>query len=292
MLVDLGPVAGTTPAVAAVPAGAAALPVAAAASAPIAASPASAPVGKVLAARTQGPGKVLPDRTFDLPALRVMDTDVQIGVAEVDLSSTILKPLRPFRARLKLVGGVLTLDEMEARTAQGRLTGEVRLDGRTNLARWNTDLRWSGVQLERWITQTGADGAPPCVSGRLKGTAVLQGLGRSTAEILGSLKGKVHTELQGGAVSHLAIKAAGIDIAQILGLLIIGDDALPVHCAAANLEATDGVLRPRVMAVDTGDSAVWVQGSVSMVTEALDLRVVVMPKDFSPLTLRTPLLVR
>jgi len=292
MLVDLGPVAGTTPAVAAVPAGAAALPVAAAASAPIAASPASAPVGKVLAARTQGPGKVLPDRTFDLPALRVMDTDVQIGVAEVDLNSTILKPLRPFRARLKLVGGVLTLDEMEARTAQGRLTGEVRLDGRTNLARWNTDLRWSGVQLERWITQTGADGAPPCVSGRLKGTAVLQGLGRSTAEILGSLKGKVHTELQGGAVSHLAIKAAGIDIAQSLGLLIIGDDALPVHCAAANLEATDGVLRPRVMAVDTGDSAVWVQGSVSMVTEALDLRVVVMPKDFSPLTLRTPLLVR
>lgn len=292
MLVDLGPVVGTTPAVAAVAAGAAALPAAVAASAPLAVRPTSAPVGKALAARTQGPGKVLPDRPFDLAALRVMDADVQIGIAEVDLNSAILQPLRPMSARLKLVGGVLTLNELEARTAQGRLTGELRLDGRTSLALWNADLRWSGVQLERWITQARADGAPPYVSGRLNGTAVLQGQGRSTADILGSLKGKVHTELQGGAVSHLAIEAAGIDIAQSLGVLIKGDDALPVLCAVAQLEATDGVLRPRVMVVDTGDSAVWVQGSVSMVTEALDLRVVVMPKDFSPLTLRTPLLVR
>ena len=44
--------------------------------------------------------------------------------------------------------------------------------------------------------------------------------------------------------------------------------------------------------IDTDDSAVWVDGSVSLVTESLDLRAVVSPKDFSPLALRTPLLVR
>ena len=44
--------------------------------------------------------------------------------------------------------------------------------------------------------------------------------------------------------------------------------------------------------MDTSDSAVWVDGSLSLATEAIDLRVVVVPKDFSPLTLRTPLLVR
>jgi uncharacterized protein involved in outer membrane biogenesis len=36
----------------------------------------------------------------------------------------------------------------------------------------------------------------------------------------------------------------------------------------------------------------WVDGSLSLASEALDLRVVVTPKDFSPLALRTPLQVR
>ena len=41
--------------------------------------------------------------------------------------------------------------------------------------------------------------------------------------------------------------------------------------------------------IDTQDSALWVNGSISMKTEALDLQVAVTPKDFSPLSLRTPL---
>jgi hypothetical protein len=44
-----------------------------------------------------------------------------------------------------------------------------------------------------------------------------------------------------------------------------------------------------VLVLDTRDSAVWVDGTLSLASEALDLRVVVMPRDFSLLTLRTPL---
>ena len=60
----------------------------------------------------------------------------------------------------------------------------------------------------------------------------------------------------------------------------------------ADLVADGGVLRPRVMVIDTPDSAVLVDGSLSLATEVMDLRAVVSPKDFSPLSLRTPLLVR
>ena len=235
------------------------------------------------------PGKVLPDRPFDLAALRVMDADVLIDFTEADLNTRWLEPLRPLRGHLLLAGGVLTLRDLDARTAQGRVAGQVQLDGRSSLALWTADLRWDGVRLESWVHQARANTRAPYVSGQLNGRAKLAGQGRSTAEILASLKGTTHTELTGGAISHLAVEAAGLDLAQALGVLVVGDDALPVGCAVADLVVDRGVFRPRVMVLDTTDSALWVEGSLSLATEALDLRAVVSPKDFSPLALRSPL---
>ena len=237
-------------------------------------------------------GMVLPDRPFDLKALRSMDANVLIDMGELDLNSRLLEPLRPLHTHLRVSGGVLTLSDLDARTGQGELKGDVALDGRKDNAIWNVNLRWAGVQLERWIKQARANNAPPFISGRLSGTTKLEGRGKSTAEILGSLKGKFRTELGGGAISHLGVELAGIDVAESLGVFFKGDDALPVQCAVADLVAEGGTFRPRVMVVDTDDSAIWLDGSLSLATEALDLKATVMPKDFSLLTLRTPLRVR
>ncbi len=293
LLTDLGPVVGSTSATTSATTEATTAKVA------TTAAPTEATKTKItnaatksLPRSTKGKGMVLPDRPFDLAALRAMDANVLIDIAEVDLNTKILEPLRPLHAHLQLVGGVLTLSDIEARTGQGRLNGGWSLDGRGSQALWNADLRWDGVRLEHWIHQARAGNAPPYITGRLSGKTSIKGQGRSTAEILASLKGQFRTDLQEGTVSHLVIEAGGLDIAQGLGVLFKGDDALPVSCAAADLAIDGGVFRPRVMVMDTSDSAVWVDGSLSLANEAIDLRVVVVPKDFSPLTLRTPLLVR
>ncbi|WP_394787251.1 AsmA family protein [Rhodoferax sp.] len=267
LLVDLGPVVGTTPATM---------------------SDASA----TLASKAHDRGKVLPDRPFDLAALRKMDANVLIDIGLVDLNTSLLEPLQPLHTHLQVVGGVLTLRDLLARTAQGQLRGELLLDGREKIALMSTDLRWDAVRLERWIHQSRGKGLPPYIAGQLYGQAKLTGRGRSTAEILASLSGTARTELRDGAISHLGVELAGLDLAQGLGMLVKGDDALPVQCAVADLVADGGVFRPKAMVVDTNDSAVWVDGSLSLATEAMDLRAVVVPKDFSPLTLRTPVHVR
>ena len=238
------------------------------------------------------PGRVLPDRPFDLPALRAMNANVLVDIANLDLGSSFLEPLKPLRTHLVLTDGVLVLRELDARTGQGRLGGTVQLDGRDAQALWTADLRWAGVRLENWIHQPRAGNAPPYVTGHLNGEARVTGQGKSTAAILGSLRGGVRMNLVGGTISHLAIEAAGLDIAQGLGVLIKGDDALTVQCTVADLAAEQGVLRPRVLVLDTKDSTLWVDGSLSLASEALDLRVAVTPKDFSPMALRTPLHVR
>ncbi|MEP6872893.1 MAG: AsmA family protein [Burkholderiales bacterium] len=237
-------------------------------------------------------GRVLPDRPFDLPALRAMDANVLIAIADVDLGSSLLEPLKPLRTHLVLADGVLTLRDLDARTGQGQLGGTVQLDGRDAQALWTADLRWAGVRLESWIHQSRADSAPPYATGSLNGQARVAGQGKSTAAILGSLRGGVRMQLIDGTISHLAVEAAGLDIAQGLGVLIKGDDALPIQCSVVDLVAEQGLLSPRVLVLDTPDSTLWVDGSMSLATEAMDLRVVATPKDFSPLALRSPLHIR
>ena len=247
---------------------------------------------KAAAAASAPGGRVLPDRAFDLPSLRAMDANVLLNFAELDLNSERIEPLRPLRAHLTLRSGVLKIDDIEARTGAGSLRGSVGLDGTAARAVWRTDLHWEGVHLDRWIKQSRPDGQPPYVSGELRGYAKLEGRGRSTAEILGGMGGQLRTELRHGTISHLAMEAAGLDLAQALGVFVRGDRPLAVHCGLADLRADKGVLTPRALVVDTSDSVVWFDGTVSLADEALDLRAVVTPKDFSPLSLRAPLRVR
>ena len=274
LLADLGPAVGT-------PVRKTATPVVAAS----ASAPASSP-------KKSASGRVLPDREFDLPALRAMDANVLIAIDNLDLGSSFLEPLKPVRTHLVLADGVLTLRDLDARTGQGHLGGIVQLDGRNAQALWKADLRWDGVRLESWIHQARADNAPPFATGSLSGQARVAGQGKSTAAILGSLRGGVRMQLANGTISHLAVEAAGLDIAQGLGVFLKGDDALPIQCTVADLVADQGLLRPRVLVLDTPDSTLWVDGTLSLATESMDLRVVTTPKDFSPMALRTPVHLR
>ena len=249
----------------------------------------AAPAGE----KTVAPnGRKLPQREFDLPSLRAMNANVRIAVTQLELGSVFARPLSPLRAVLILKDGVLTIDAIDATTADGRLRGKLRLDGSRRPASWAADLRWNDIDLARWLSQPRKNNQPPYLTGRLDGQAVLKGSGTSTAGLLGTADGRVRLNVRGGTVSHLIVELAGIDIAQGLGMLIKGDDALKMSCAVADLNVKDGVMRPSAALVDTSDSTLAVNGSVSLATEQLDLRLVVSPKDFSPLALRSPILVR
>lgn len=236
--------------------------------------------------------RVLPDREFDLPSLRAMNANIVMEFDRVELGQVFAQPLQPLKLHLTLDKGKLLLDDVVARTADGDVAGDIALDGTGKTALWNADLRWRNVELENWLKQERGGDAPPYVSGRLNGRASLKGEGRSTAQILGSLDGRATTWLRDGRLSHLVLEAAGLDVAQALGVLVRGDQALPVNCGVADLRAQRGVLSSQAFVIDTRDSAVWVTGSVSMVDEELDLKATTSPKDFSPLALRTPVHVK
>jgi uncharacterized protein involved in outer membrane biogenesis len=242
-------------------------------------------------------GKVIPDREFDIPSLKAMNADVGVQLAVLDLGTKALEPFQPLRGRITLQDGVLNLKDLIARTSAGEVQGLIGLDSRPANPKWNADLRWSGIQLDRFITtrdaavRKDASGDKPDVgyiSGALGGNAQLKGEGKSSAKLLASLDGTARMWVRDGTVSHILVEAAGIDVAQALGVFVKGDDKLPMQCALAQFDIVNGKVMPEVFVIDTKDTTMLIDGDLSLATESLDLRMTAHPHDFSPLALRTP----
>ena len=289
------------------------------------------------------PGRVLPQRRFDLPSLQGMEADVKVALDELDLGSDALAPLREVRTQIHLQGGVLQLRALQAVAAGGRFAGSTQLDARAEPARWALDLRFDGIDVAGWLrglrtaegrstaprdTQTAAlqrqrqqqlqqgrqgqaldegrlqgEGAQQAakaavakpvqsyLSGTLTGHAQLAGAGRSVAEILATLDGRAQLMLRQGTLSHLATEALGLDVAEALGVMIRGDRPLPLRCARLDLVAKDGLLQTRRALLDNADTTIRLGGRIDLRQESLALQMQARPKDVSPLSLRTPVIV-
>jgi len=274
--------------------------------------------GAIAAAR---PARVLPQRELDLPSLRVMNADVQVAIDLLDLGSTAVAPLEQLKTRLLLSQGVLQLQGLQAVVAGGRFGGSTRLDARGAPARWAVDLRFDGIDVAGWLrglqpASQRAAGQPPAprqtaalarrreqarqggdqpvqsyLTGKLSGSVSAEGTGRSTAEILATLNGRAQLMLREGTLSHLITEAAGLDVAQALGVLIRGDQPLPLRCARLDADLKKGVLQPRIALIDNADSTLRMSGRIDLRDETLALEVTTRPKDMSPLSLRTPITV-
>ncbi|MGQ3095957.1 MAG: AsmA family protein, partial [Roseateles sp.] len=238
------------------------------------------------------PGRVLPDRPLDLPSLKAMDARVAVALSQLDLGTANLAPLAPVNASLVLENGLLRLDNFNAGIAGGEASGWARLDTGQNPPLWQIGLDVRGMAIERWLKfETKSMGADP-VTGRLRADIDVQGRGRSTAELLATMDGPVSLQIDRGSISHLLTEASGLDVAQGLMVWLRGDKKLELNCARLDGRFKAGVLRPRSAVVDNRDTRIDIDGSISMVNETLDLRVVAKPKDLTLFSLRSPVRVQ
>ncbi len=246
------------------------------------------------AVRRESPGRrVLPQREFDLPSLAAMDADVIVALDQLDLGTAQLEELAPLKAHIILAQQTLTLRDIVARAAQGEVRGSLSVNAQGKPPRWTADLSWSRVQLEQFIkardrADRSGNGDRGYLSGALGGRAKLRGSGSSTAQVLSTLDGEAQMWIGNGAISHLIVEVAGIDIAEAIGMLIKGDDHLPMRCAVAALKVQRGQVVPDVALIETKDSTLLVDGRISLADERLNLVFRTEPKDKSPITLRTP----
>jgi uncharacterized protein involved in outer membrane biogenesis len=230
--------------------------------------------------RAESP-RVLPYHPYDLTKLRSIDVDVSLNAHKISADPL---PIDAMNVHMFLDNGMLRLDPLELKVAEGTVTGNVRLDARQDPIDSALDLHARNLDLPRLMPSMKAQNI-----GRVGGYLKLSGKGNSVANMLGSANGETGLVMGRGRLSNLLLELAGLDIAESLEFLLAKDRTVPVRCAYADVEAKEGVFTPRALALDTTDTVVFGEGSVNLREETLAMKLKVKPKDMSPVTVRTPL---
>jgi len=190
---------------------------------------------------------------------------------------------------LVLKDGVLRLDPLNFGVAGGNVVSTLALDGREAAAGVDGNFEFRRIDLRKLFPGNQAIAKS---AGLVGGRAALKGRGNSLAEVLGDADGTLGLAMSGGELSNLVVELAGLDLAEALRLLFQGDKTVGLRCAVADVTVKKGLIEARSVVIDTTDTNIKVDGSIDLGSEQLDLTLHPLPKDYSPLALRSPIHVR
>lgn len=151
------------------------------------------------------------------------------------------------RALLTLDRRRLTATGIDAALANGgRMTGSVGVDHREGAPKLSIDLHFAGASLERLV------GRDDIVHGPIRGRVRLTGSGDTVREALARADGKIASGGTGGDIRATVAAVLGQDFGRALGQTISGPHKLiPMRCFVANFRATNGILTPDPLALET-----------------------------------------
>jgi len=232
------------------------------------------------------PKRVLPDAPLSVKQVRETDAKVKFRGEQVEAPNV---PLSGVQLDLELKDGVLHMKPLQVGVAGGTAIADVKIDARKEPVRTDYDVKLRAFQLEDFLNKAGLENGG---KGRIDGRVRLAGIGDTVAKSLGASNGDIRLVINQGEISNLAIEAAGLDVAEALGLLASKDKPVGIRCFVADLGVQDGVASPRVFVLDTTDSTVLIEGPLDLRSEQMDLRVKTQPKDPSVFSVRTPITIK
>ena len=229
-------------------------------------------------------GRVLPTAVLDLARLKAMNADVEYSAAKI--TNVRHLPLDRMTVHVKLKDGVLQLDPTDLGVAGGRLAGRIRINGNSDPAVTDIKLDARALELGRLFPTAKLTQAS---FGKIHGLIQLQGRGNSVAQMLATSSGDVAMLTGRGQISNLLMEIAGLDGGEIIKFFLTGDQNVELRCAAATFDVSKGLMTSRALVLDTSDTVIYGDGSISLVSETMDLILHPYPKDKSILAFRSPL---
>ena len=225
--------------------------------------------------------RIFPDQHYDLERLRAMDADVKLRAKKI-LAPKL--PIDDLNASLKLNDGVLRFTPAAFGVANGRMEIYSNFDGSKRPSNVKIDARLRHLDLKRFL---GDSSFAQKTLSPMGGRVVLTGTGQSFRELMATASGSTFLAMSGGEISELLVRLAGFDVASSLGVLVRGDKPTPVRCALLNLQGQNGEMGVQTLVFDTATSAVSGEGNIDLRDEKVNIVVLPVPKDFSPLSLRS-----
>ncbi|SEO39322.1 AsmA family protein [Nitrosovibrio sp. Nv6] len=226
--------------------------------------------------------RVLPDKKFQVDRLQAMDADVKFtgkSIRNKDL------PVEHLVAHLKVDNGLLTLDPANFSVAGGNIVSNLTINARNETPAGEAEVDFKRLQLPKLFPKIElTEGSKGVIGGKMK----LKGQGESVGALLASADGRFGLIMAGGQISNLMLEIIGLDGAEIMKFLVTGDKNVKVRCAVSDFDIKNGIMTSEVFIIDTADTNIIGEGQISLVEETIDMKLSPQPKDFSIVSLRTP----
>jgi uncharacterized protein involved in outer membrane biogenesis len=235
----------------------------------------------------QPASKALPVEEFRTDRWKAIDADVKFTGHRLIKNPDL--PITDLYTHVVMTDGVLSLVPLSFGVAGGTLASEIHLDGSTTplKGRFSTSARH--LKLKQLFPNFKS---MQSALGEVNGDAALSATGNSPAALAATSNGEVKALVTDGTVSRLLMEAAGLNVANVVYEKLFGTADVKINCAAADFVATNGVLDPRVFALDTDDAVIDIEGNINLRDESMDLGVHPHTKGFRVFSLRSPFYVK
>lgn len=236
-------------------------------------------------ARNERSSRMLPDTPVSLPKLNMADVKLNYHADSIRGRQI---PFDGMAVDMTIADGAVRLSPVSFAVGKGRIAGEIALTPQENGALGaRADVQFQRVDLSRLMQPTGFQG-----SGLIGGRAVIDGTGKSLAEILGSGNGSLTLTMAGGGnLSALLVDLSGLRLGNAILSFLKLPDRTQVECFVGDFTLRRGVLNTRALLVDTEDVLISGKGTVDLGREKLDYSLRSDSKHFTVGQLPAPIVV-
>jgi len=241
------------------------------------------PAQREEAAKASAGPKLLLDTPIKVPTLHWADVHLSYKSDHIAGRSV---PLDNVVARMDLVDGRITIHPISFGVGKGRLLANADIvPVSDNEVRAKADLHLENVDVSRLMAATHTfQGA-----GAVSGIGAFEGTGNSVATLLGNGNGEVKMAMSGGDLSALLVDLSGLQFGNALLSALGIPDRTPVECFVGDFAMRHGLLDFQAMTLETKDSIINVDGTISLAKEAINLDLKTDARHFSVGSLPTRL---
>jgi AsmA family protein len=231
--------------------------------------------------------RVIPVEPFKTDRWSAIDADVKFTGKRIIKQGSL--PIQDLYTHVTLTNGMLTFEPLQFGVAGGTLDTRLSLDGSSAPLKARGTMQARHLKLKQLFPTFKS---MQSALGEINGDASLTATGNSPAALAATSNGEVKTLVTQGTISMLLMEAAGLNVANVVYEKLFGSRDVKINCAAADFVATNGVLDPRVFALDTDDAVIDIDGPIDLRDESMDMKVHPHTKGFRIFTLRSPLYVK
>lgn len=231
--------------------------------------------------------RVIPVEPFKTDRWTSIDADVKFTGKRIIKQGSL--PIQDLYTHVTLTNGVLAFEPLQFGVAGGTFATRLSLDGSGTPLKARGSVEARHLKLKQLFPNFKS---MQSALGEVNGDASLSATGNSPAALAATSNGEVKALVTQGEISMLLMEAAGLNVANVLYEKLFGTRDVKINCAAADFVATNGVLDPRVFALDTDDAVIDIDGPIDLRDESMDMKVHPHTKGFRVFSLRSPLYVK